>query len=280
MPKWFDDLKENVTEAAHGIKHEVKASLGAYDMPVRSMAGMWHSPMCIELEAAADGSFRAAGMGMVVTVEKLIMDTQETSVVNGSEKHMNFKDPVNKVTLTIGATQFSGVANYEFNRVRWDNGAVWTKHEGSERFFGESSEEASNGLLSTRSADVLIDKINEAVDIPIATERQERKGIKYIVDKVNAMMTQALHEVVSPWVVDGLVTLLDDSQHTETKSESIRQLLKANLSPGLVRDLNDKIDIPLVHHDLEEIMIRKVVKEFLKYMVERCVLSLDRASYR
>jgi len=299
----LDKLKDKTRRTSHGIKEEIKgftgdikSSLGLSGKEVRSMEGTWSSPLPIVLVDAGDGAFRGVGADILLTVEKQIAETVEAIVTDGVENKLVLRETVRHVKMTSngGAATFHGNVNYELTRIQWATGAVWTKELTGHLQSGQTPHAVAasddcdlrpalkavqTGLLSTRQASVVIDKINDSVDLPILPEHLERKLIKRIVDKINMLMTEALQSCVSPWMLEGIVALLDETSSARVKSERIRLLLKGRMKVPVVSFLNDHIDMPGVPLEIRELMLKKVVGELIKHIVQQSVLALERASF-
>merc|ERR1719188_1125599 len=75
-----------------------------------------------------------------------------------------------RVTLTTGSGEWFGRLSFDSKRICWGSGAVWAKTDSDKDFASEQP-----NLLSDQQLEVVVDRVNQAVDIwglPEAAERQ------------------------------------------------------------------------------------------------------------
>merc|ERR1712032_1099252 len=111
-------------------------------------------------------------------------------------------------------------------------------------------------LLSKSQADIVVDRINAAVDIPLLTESMERKLIAGIVGMLNPLLKDALASCLSINMLEAVTVLLDETKPRDEKGDLIRGSLDRAVQEPLVTFLHGKIDMTVIPDALE----KKVLK--------------------
>jgi len=130
-------------------------------------------------------------------------------------------------------------------------------------------------LLSNRQADVVIDKLNAAVDLPLLTEKMERKIFARVVEQLNPLLRSALETCLPTDLMGSFSMLLDETKQRGEKYEQVRTVLKSRLKEPLITFLHDKIDMKFIPNKMEIQVLKKVVGMMLRQMVEQIVIGLD-----
>ncbi|CAK0841368.1 unnamed protein product [Prorocentrum cordatum] len=222
-------------------------------MAPADLAGVWSSPLPVALAGGDGGAYRSDCGYMLA-----------------------FDRATRAVTLSFGGSTVDGKVNAGLTRIQWSSGAAWTREVVEERRRSVVAE-AQPHMLSGRAVDCIVDRINEAVDIPLMSEQAERKFIfEPLMKNVNANLRGALLTFMAePWV-DALRTLLDDAMEHREKTAKIQQILAHHVRAPLVEALNKRIDIPLLTESMEAKLFKPIVQKLLDEVVELSVLGMER----
>jgi aspartate/glutamate racemase len=183
------------------------------------------------------------------------------------------------VTLSSGGASVDGKVNARLTRIQWSGGAAWTR-ESSERRRSFEAEASQPHMLSSRTVDCVVDRINESIDIPLMSEQAERKLIfEPLMKKVNTHLRDALLAFMAEHWVDALRTLLDDAMEHREKTAKIQRIIAHNVRAPLVEALNKRIDIPMLSESMEAKLFEPIVQKLLDEVVELCVLAMERHGF-
>jgi len=230
------------------------------------MAGLWSTPLPIVFREVGDDGLRFAAGELEVALQP---------------------DRRQRVTLSVGGVSAVGNANFEFTHIHWENGAVWSKEfqpEGtsrsldSERGAAPSARRAQPHLFSERQADVIIDEINLAVDIPLLGERTERKIFAGLVGQLNPLMKGALGSCMAKELAGAIAVLMDETMPKKEKHDHVRTVLKSMIKEPLVAHLHTKIDTA-IPDAFELQVLKKAVGIMIRQMVAQMVIGMERSGF-
>uniref|UniRef100_A0A6T9AF71 Uncharacterized protein n=1 Tax=Alexandrium catenella TaxID=2925 RepID=A0A6T9AF71_ALECA len=177
------------------------------------------------------------------------------------------------VTLMSGDQEVTGKLINAGTRIRWMNGATWSKPVEREVTLEQPD------LLSDRQLDGIIDRINESFNVIFLSESMERSLIEGPVKQVNGMLKECLGSImVEDWKL-ALETLLDETKASEGKIAIVQDVLGRQLRDPLTEALNGKINFPLLTEGMEEKMLRTVVDKVLDRMVAAAVLGMEETGF-
>lgn len=223
-----------------------------------ALAGVWASPLPVALSGGGEGGVYESDCGrMRLTLDKA----------------------TRAVTLSSGGVSVDGKVNARLTRIQWSGGAAWTKEVQERRRSFEAVVQQPH-MLSSRTVDCIVDRVNEAIDIPLMSEQTERKLIfEPLMQKVNTHLQDALSVFMAEHWIDALRTLLDDAMEHREKTTKIKRIIAHNVRAPLVEALNERIDIPLLTERMEAKLFEPIVQKLLDEVVEVCVLSMERHGF-
>lgn len=235
--------------------------------PDRTMAGVWSTPLPMFFTADAG------------------QDALRFTSEQGGFQVILQKDRRTRVTLSAGGAPVSGNANFDFTHIHWDNGAVWSKESqrtASRSLEGNPGESEAAveqpHLFSDRQADVIIDQINLAVDIPLLGESTERKIIAGLINQLNPLMKPALATCMPPELAGTIGVMLDETKNRQEKHDLVRLVLKSMIKQPLVTHLHTQIDTK-IPDELELKVLKKAVGVMIRQMVEQMVIGLEKSGF-
>merc|ERR1712216_18274 len=119
-----------------------------------------------------------------------------------------------------------------YTRIVWSNGAAWSKDESAKDMVFEQP-----NLLSDHQVDVIVDRVNGAIDIWLLSEDFERSLIEPPVKQTNEQLRECMESFTSvPWV-NALKILLDESKSPDSKAAEVQEILNAEIREPLVAAL-------------------------------------------
>lgn len=232
----------------------------------RSMAGVWTTPLPMVFREVGDDGLRFAAGELEVALQR---------------------DRRRRVTLSVAGVSVVGNANFEFTHIHWDNGAVWSKEHfqpaatsrALDSDIGEpSARREQPHLFSDRQADVIIDQINLAVDIPLLGENTERKIFAGLVGQLNPLMKSALSSCMPKELAGAIAVLMDETKPKKDKHEHVRRVLKSMMKEPLVAHLHTKIDTA-IPDAFELQVLKKAVGVMIRQMVAQMVVGLEQTGF-
>lgn len=123
-------------------------------------------------------------------------------------------------------------------------------------------------LLATQ---VVVDKVNDDINLPLVSESREERIIEKLVDKLMPKVEPALHAIMPTVYVTCIKMALDERLSLKERRERISDLLRAELAEPLSRELNERVDCSMVPEGLEgkvlKIVANKVIDEFVEWTV-------------
>lgn len=118
---------------------------------------------------------------------------------------------------------------------------------------------------------VVVDKVNADLDIPWVSERREEAIIKKLVNKIAPKVEPALLAIMPTVYVTCIKLALNESLSVKERRSQISDLLRAELSVPLSRELNERVDCSLVPEKIEgkvlKVVANKVIDEFVEWTV-------------
>jgi hypothetical protein len=221
-----------------------------------ALAGVWASPLPVAL--SGEGGAYESDCGRM---------------------RLTFDKATRAVTLSSGGVSVDGKVNARLTRIQWGGGAAWTK-EATERRRSFEAEAPQPHMLSSRTVDCIVDRVNESIDIPLMSEELERKLIfKPLMKNVNIHLQDALSTFMAKHWIDALRTLLDDAMEHREKTTTIQRIIAHNVRAPLVEALSKRIDIPLLTERMEAKLFEPIVQKLLDEVVELCVLAMERHGF-
>ncbi|CAM9496295.1 unnamed protein product, partial [Laminaria digitata] len=115
---------------------------------------------------------------------------------------------------------------------------------------------------------VLVDKVNEDLDIPWTSESREERMIDKIVDKVAPKVEPALLAILPAVYVTCIKLALDEAVPIDERKDRISDMLRAELSDPLTRELNERIDMSLIPENIEGVVLKVVSNKVISAFVE------------
>lgn len=235
-----------------------------------NMQGSWSTPFSLDFSYDQGvGAYRSQGIGdsWLITFERS-------------------SDAINLTMRREGSPEVvTGGANFEFTRIQWESGAVWTKNEnmvGSRDMGGMGGATPKNpgAFFSKHQEDLLIDRLNAAVDIPLMDEGTERKLIfEPLVRKLNPMLGPALTACLPKDACDLVQLMLDDSTQGTARGAKRRDtyaILKRNLNEPLVRQLHKKVDMAMIPDEIEIKCLKKIVSVAVGFLVDHVLSGFEK----
>ena len=119
-----------------------------------------------------------------------------------------------------------------------------------------------------KHAKVLVEKVNEDVDIPLLTEGLEERIIDKIVDRVAPKVEPALLSILPTVYVTCIKLALDEAVPLDERKDRISDMLRAELSDPLTKELNERIDMTLVPEKIEGVVLKVVSNKVISAFVE------------
>lgn len=117
----------------------------------------------------------------------------------------------------------------------------------------------------------MVDKVNADLDIPWVSERREEAIIKKLVNKIAPKVEPALLAIMPTVYVTCIKLALNESLSVKERRSQISDLLRAELSVPLSRELNERVDCSLVPEKIEgkvlKVVANKVIDEFVEWTV-------------
>mmetsp|Transcript_67511 Transcript_67511/g.187171 ORF Transcript_67511/g.187171 Transcript_67511/m.187171 type:complete len:219 (-) Transcript_67511:81-737(-) len=185
---------------------------------------------------------------------------------------LRFDGETGTVTLTSGDSAICGKPDVSGMRIRWQNGAVWTRVE---KEFGLEQPD----LLSDRQVETVVDRINDAVNVWGLSESMERSLIEPPVRQVNGLLRESLRGVMmEDWQL-ALEALLDETKTPDSKISTVQEVLGRQLRDPLVQVLNGQINLPIIGENLEEQLFTTVVDKVLDTIVSQSVLGMEATGF-
>lgn len=118
---------------------------------------------------------------------------------------------------------------------------------------------------------VVVRKVNEEVDLAFVSESKEERMISKIVDKIVPKVEPSLLAIMPTVYVNCIKLALDETIPLKDRRNQISDQLRAELSEPLARELNERIDIPVLPEGLEgkllNVVSNKVIDEFVEWTV-------------
>lgn len=118
---------------------------------------------------------------------------------------------------------------------------------------------------------VVIRKVNEDINLPLISESREERIIAKVVDKIVPKVEPALLAIMPIVYVTCIKLALDETVSLKDRREQITELLRAELSEPLSKELNDRVDIAFVPERWEggllKIVTDKIIEEFVEWTV-------------
>ena len=113
--------------------------------------------------------------------------------------------------------------------------------------------------------------MNEDVDIPWTSENREERIIDKIVDSVAPKVEPALQAILPAVYVACIKLALNEEVPLDDRKDQISDMLRAELSDPLTRELNERIDMTLIPENLEGVVLKvvsnKVISAFVDWTV-------------
>eukprot|EP00899_Mesostigma_viride_P008652 jgi/Mesvir1/17789/Mv12899-RA.1 len=129
-------------------------------------------------------------------------------------------------------------------------------------------------MLSDKQKAAVVNKTNREVNLPIISESHEEKIIDKAVTKLLPHIEPALRSFLDPDYVDILKLLLNDEMEDEQRKAAINLILQKKWLVPLTTALNGRIDLPILGEELEQKLLKKVVKRVIKSGVGWSVAKL------
>jgi len=138
-------------------------------------------------------------------------------------------------------------------------------------------------LLSDEVIKEVVDRVDEAIDIPVVWGTWERSLIEFPVNQCNEQLPEVLGEVMSPEWARLVQVLLDASKASEDKTPEVQDIIGKQVREPLAAYVNEKIDIPMVPEDVEgklfDTMLDQVIDAIVAQAV-KAISSIPPGSYR
>eukprot|EP01012_Entosiphon_sulcatum_P024402 TRINITY_DN29565_c0_g1_i2.p1 TRINITY_DN29565_c0_g1~~TRINITY_DN29565_c0_g1_i2.p1 ORF type:complete len:252 (+),score=54.77 TRINITY_DN29565_c0_g1_i2:185-940(+) len=138
---------------------------------------------------------------------------------------------------------------------------------------------AGTALLSERQMAIITKKVNDAIDIPLLSEKKEEKIFSKIVHEVNEKLEGALQAHLPGHYVNLVRALLNDQISTDEKQRQVNDILRGHWQRPLSDAVNRNIDIPLLGEHHETKIFHKVIDYILRGMVHYLVEGLERSDF-
>eukprot|EP00904_Undaria_pinnatifida_P010692 jgi/Undpi1/6753/HiC_scaffold_21.g09232.m1 len=126
-------------------------------------------------------------------------------------------------------------------------------------------------MLSERQIEVVVDKVNEDLDVPWVSERREEAIIKKLVNKLAPKVEPALLAIMPTVYVTCIKLALNERLSLKERRSQISDLLRAELSVPLSRELNERVDCSFMPEKIEgkvlKVVANKVIDEFVEWTV-------------
>lgn len=130
-------------------------------------------------------------------------------------------------------------------------------------------------MLNDRQRGVLITRINEDVDLPLISERREERMIEKIFELIGPKVEPSLRFLLPEVYVDSIKLALDESLELDQRVRRISDLMRGELAEPLSRELNARVDCPVVPEKVEGMFLKFFSKKLISEFVEWTVGKVD-----
>lgn len=118
---------------------------------------------------------------------------------------------------------------------------------------------------------MVINNVNEDLNLPWVSEAREERLIEKIVDRILPKVEPALTAIMPEVYVTCIKLALNESLTMKQRRKRISDLLRAELSAPLSRELNERVDCSLIPEGVEgrvlTVVSNKVIDEFVEWTV-------------
>lgn len=130
-------------------------------------------------------------------------------------------------------------------------------------------------MLNDRQRGVLISRINEDVDLPLISERREERMIERTFELIGPKVEPSLRFLLPEVYVDSIKLALDETLELDQRVRRISDLMRGELAEPLTRELNSRVDCPVVPEKVEGMFLRFFSKKLISEFVEWTVGKVD-----
>lgn len=130
-------------------------------------------------------------------------------------------------------------------------------------------------MLSESQQEVLVNRVNADVNLPLMGEDFEEKVIEKIVTKVSPLVEPALRTFLPDPYVDCMKIALQEGIPVAERRLEIAKILRGEIAEPLARELNQNCDAEFVPEKLEGVVFKAISNKFVDEFVEWTVSEID-----
>lgn len=130
-------------------------------------------------------------------------------------------------------------------------------------------------MLSEKHQEVLINRMNKDVDLPLVDEDFEERMLEKVVQKVNPLLEPAMLAFIPEPFVRCMKIALSDTISVEDKREYIQKIMRNEIGIPLSQELNERVDVGFIPERLEGKIFEAISNKFVDTFVEWTVGEID-----
>jgi len=130
-------------------------------------------------------------------------------------------------------------------------------------------------MLSEKQQEVLINRANKDVDLPLVDEDFEERMMEKVVHKVNPLLEPAMLAFMPEPFVRCIKIALSDGVDVDEKRAQIQEIMRREVGKPLSKELNERVDVGLVPERLEGKIFEAIANKFVDGFVEWTVGEID-----
>lgn len=126
-------------------------------------------------------------------------------------------------------------------------------------------------MLSEKQLEVVRNRANADLDLPLIGEDTEARLIDKVIEKLAPQLEPAMRAICPKPYVDCLKIALTEGIPMSDRRQRITEIMQGELSDPLARELNENVDADLVPERLEgklmKVLTNKLIEEFVEWTV-------------
>jgi hypothetical protein len=132
----------------------------------------------------------------------------------------------------------------------------------------------STEMLTERQVELVIQKVNQDVDIPLLSENREALLVGKLIRLINRHLEPSLQALCGVIYTDAIKKALDESMPPKQRSKEVTTLIQGELTSPLAKQLMERSDVLNFlgsHHETSvmRLVANKILEESVEWIVEK-----------